>query len=240
MSEYNHIVEFYGNNPTMGFTTFNTLSAEDKNRIKRMLNNLKSFEAPDMYSKIDNDVYIIEHFEFDASKRNRKGMSGIKEENALKQRISEKTEENYIIDQVHYNVDKQSFQKNFEGVFDHHYKKIDKYIENLKNQGILCDSDRVHVGFFAENIYPPLYEKWQNGEPHFVGELLYFLTRQFYDFIQKKERLEFMFFGCIYNQNPQLFYIKPSDKGKNLIDLEDNSVVFSKMNGNEFTFAYSL
>jgi len=104
----------------------------------------------------------------------------------------------------------------------------------------LCDSDRVHVGFFAENIYPPLYEKWQNGEPHFVGELLYFLTRQFYDFIQKKDRLEFMLFGCIYNQNPQLFYIKPSDKGKNLIDLEDNSVVFSKMNGNEFTFAYSL
>ena len=171
---------------------------------------------------------------------NNKMLKQKSKENALKQRISEKTEENYIIDQAQYTVDKQSYQKNFEGVFDHHYQKIDKYIENLKKQGILCDDDRVHIGFFAENIYPPLYEEWRNGEPRFVGELLYFLTRQFYDFVQSKERLEFMLFGCIYNQNPQLFYIKPSDKGKNLIDLEDNSVVFSKMNGNEFTFAYSL
>ena len=39
-----------------------------------------------------------------------------------------------------------------------------------------------------------------------------------------------------------LHYMKSGkmDKGKNLIDPEDNSVVFSKMNGNEFTFAYSL
>lgn len=240
MTEYDHLIQFYGNNHTIGFTTFNTFSAEDKNRIKLMLKNIHAFERPDMYSKVGNDVYIIEHFAFDASKRTRNGMSGIKEENALEQRISDNTSENEIIDKAVYSIDKKSFQKNFEDVFEQHYKKVDNYIENLKINKIIDNEDKVHFGMFVENIYPPLYEDWGNGDPYFSGELLYFSTKQFYDFLESKDRLSFILFGCIYNQSHQLFYVNPSDRGGNLIDLENDSIVFSKLNGNEMAWTYSL
>lgn len=237
VSEYKHLCDFYGDNQTMGFTTFNTLSTDDKKCVKRMLQNIIPFESPDMYSKFDNNIFIIEHFEFDASKHNRKGMSGIREENLLRQRIRENATDNYMIDQTRYSVDKKSFQKNFEDTFSHHYKKIDKYIENLKSQGIVSDGDKIHIGFFVENVYPPLYEELRNGKLHFVGELLYFLTKQFYDFLQNKVRLDFVLFGCIYQQAHRLFYIKPLDRGGDLIDLEEDSIVFSKINGNEIVWA---
>lgn len=32
-----------------------------------------SYDAPDMYNRIDNEVLIVEHFEFDASIKSKKG-----------------------------------------------------------------------------------------------------------------------------------------------------------------------
>ena len=53
-----------------------------------VVSSLKPFEAPDMYAKIGNKVYILEHFSFDASKETSKGMAGQREEQKLEARIS--------------------------------------------------------------------------------------------------------------------------------------------------------
>jgi hypothetical protein len=58
--------------------------------MKGILNNIKQFERPDMYSTYGNIVAIFEYFQFDGSKkRNGHGMCGIEEENHINTEMQE-------------------------------------------------------------------------------------------------------------------------------------------------------
>ena len=224
---------------TYGKEIYPTLSHHFSEREKTVLNelfkNMRPFEKPDMYSKFADDVYIIEHFRFDASRNTRKGMRGVEEENKMKRRIEEKInsgQEGVIIDQARYHSTTKDFKENFEYVFSNHYKNIDGYIEHLKREGIAADDDNFHIVFLVENEFPPHYVVVENGEPYYKFELNYFETKQFYDYLQDKDRVEFILFASYIGGNPGFYFVHPriEDLGMNLIDLDNESVQIYQKN----------
>lgn len=201
-----------------------------------MLRNLKPFERPDMYAKIGNKVYALEHFSFDASSENRKGMEGIREESFLERRlISAATPEEGVYDRGIYSITLENLRKNFEKHFYAHYHKIGSYKDHLHRAGILSEADELIVGFFAENLYPPYYNKGNRYE----GELYYSSTKQFADLLQSNPKVRFMLFGSCVGGKLKLAYVDrehlPPENQR--IDLESRDISLSSLNRNEITWS---
>ena len=197
------------------------------------LNNLNYLNPPDMYAELDDKIIIIEHFEFDASKRTRKGMEGKKEEALLKQRIFDTPVDNkFHIDKGNYKISLENWQSNFDDTFNSHYKRIPKYKESIYDYLKKSDSKPIIVGFFIENQYSPIvYDETK------IGELYYFDTIQFANKIINSHELDFVLFGSNYKGHPQIFYF---DRGsfdifQPPIDLTNLSINLSPINESEIT-----
>ncbi len=205
------------------------LSGEE---LRKMLSSLQQYDHPDMYAVVGNKVYILEHFEFDASReRKGKGMRGIKEENELSRRIDEvEPDGEWHIDKADYPVTLADFQRNFEYHFKYHYEQIDDYRNNLLENNYLSENNELIVGFWAENKLPPLF---QNGRD-FCGELYYFATKQFSELLLEYSKVDFMLFGCNCG-GPQLFYIDRFTLCPQTIqiDLLSKEISISPINQNE-------
>lgn len=236
MNEYKHLINDYlVDNSTICNRGYYAVSESE---IIKILHGLKPSEAPDMYTKIDKKVYILEHFAFDAS-HEKKGMQGVAEETQLEERIkTNHSDSHWNIEKVKYRISKEDFQRNFERHFEHHYSRIDDYQKNLAGKGVVETDDCVIVGFFIENVYPPYY---CNGL-RFAGELFYFYTVQFCKYFQQHPNVDFILFGCYCNGRRQLFYI---DKASQIsqdkqIDLKNPEIQLSHMNSNEVTMYCSI
>ena len=236
-SEYVHLVNDYLIPQHKYYHSRLSPSAEAEIRI--MLRSLKPFERPDMYAKIGNKVYAVEHFSFDASSENRKGMEGIREENLLERRLSTAvTAEEGVYDKGNYSVTIANLQKNFEKHFYDHYDKIGSYKDHLYKAGILYEADELIVGFFAENLYPPYYNKGNRYE----GELYYSLTKQFADLLLRSPNVQFMLFGSYVDGQLKLAYVDQEHlPPENLrIDIESPELSLSSINQNEITWNCTL
>jgi hypothetical protein len=190
---------------------------------------------PDMYAVLKNKVVILEHFEFDASHMHpQKGMVGKREEEHLIKRIKKARYDNkWHIDKPTYDMSFEDWQKNFETCFNAHYNKIDQYITYIKNVNPDSAEKIFQVGFFIENLYPPIVTF---DEKPF--ELCYFETKQFKQIFDKSEKIDFILWGFYYHGEPRLFYTdrKGLDKYRQHtppIDLYDKKLEFSNLNYSE-------
>lgn len=75
--EYQRLINDYlvGNSNIMCCGGFHALSSGE---LGQYLHKLEPFEAPDMFAVDDDTLVMIEHFEFDASRKTQKGMQGKK------------------------------------------------------------------------------------------------------------------------------------------------------------------
>ena len=84
--------------------------------LVKFLHQLNQYECPDMYSKIENDVLILEHFGFDGSeeKKGKKGMKGYEQESLVEIKQQLKTN-NYCesIEPLNYSQTPLNYAKNF-------------------------------------------------------------------------------------------------------------------------------
>jgi len=107
-------------------------------------------DAPDMMLKKENEVIIIEHFEFDCYHVGRKGSPGRKEmdriqkaENSLKA-----TQEGVVFsDEIKGKNSFQDLMTNLFRSFREHYSRIPKYKENLMKYGLIDQSTQVKLCF---------------------------------------------------------------------------------------------
>lgn len=171
-----------------------------ENKLNKFLHNLVSFECPDMYSKIKNNVLILEHFQFDCSNENRHGMSGISTENITNIKIENQLERETLYS-ISYEQTTDNYIKNFKKHFDSHHKKIKFYEQNLSSKKILTNTDNLTVGFFIENKLPPYC-----FESEINNELILLFTKEFLDEFESST-LDFVLFGGLFNQKNILFYI---------------------------------
>lgn len=105
--------------------------SEDEFRFA--IHNMQCSDSPDLYAVTDNSIILFEHFEFDASHSNRKGMIGKKEEAKLQRKI----EENNCIgewkcEKSDYAISVKDWQNNFESTFERHKIRIDTYKKTSK------------------------------------------------------------------------------------------------------------
>ena len=231
MSERTHLINDYLRvNSSVLHNGFHVISEET---LKLALHNLQSFERPDMYATLDDKIIIIEHFEFDASKRTTKGMKGKQEEALLEQRISAMPmDDEFHLDKGNYDVSFENWQANFEQTFNSHYARISQYKESIRNHLNPDPNIPMLVGFFIENQYSPVvYDKNR------CGELYYFDTIQFANKMTVSENLDFVLFGSYYDGCPRIFYIDRESYTdyRPLIDLTNTNVKLSPVNKNEIT-----
>ena len=84
-NEYTHLNNDYlCHNPIIRNNGFHLLAADELNTI---LHNLVPFERPDMYAFLGERLVLLEHFEFDASRRTRKGMNGLEKERRTEEEL---------------------------------------------------------------------------------------------------------------------------------------------------------
>ena len=128
-----------------------------KRKAKRILSNWHSFESPDIYTKYDKTVYGLEHFKYDARKRNKNGSQQRRDEMKIKQSADKKirkkikTENSITIHEEIKSVPKPEYYKdNFITSFKLHYSKIDQYKENLSSK-LGVDKENVTIWFIAED-----------------------------------------------------------------------------------------
>lgn len=114
-------------------------------------------DAPDMMLKKDNEIIIIEHFEFDSYHVGRKGSLG-RQEMARIQRNEESieaTEDGVLFsDEIKGKSSFRDLISNLCYNFKAHYERIPKYKENLRGYGFIDDSTRVKVMFLVEDVSP--------------------------------------------------------------------------------------
>lgn len=177
-----------------------------KIKLENFLLNLEPFDAPDMYSIFNQELLIIEHFRFDATKSNSKKENGFEIESRAK-RASEDffardIDENQICEHIEDVSKKETtsdYLKNFSQGFDKHYNKISKYKENVLSK-IKIQPTHIYMGFFIENEFPPLYMSSD-------FELMLTTTKQFLDKFEQASQLDFVLFGGYFDQKKRLCYI---------------------------------
>lgn len=149
------------------------------NEAERILSGWHSFESPDIYTKYNKTVYGLEHFKYDARKRNKNGSQQRRDEIKIKQSADEKirkeikNEDSVTIHEEIKSVPKPEYYKdNFIKSFKLHYSKIDQYKENLSNK-LGVDKENVVIWFIAEDEtmlgshFEPEYDDNINMQPFF-------------------------------------------------------------------------
>ncbi len=123
--------------------------------------NIRSYERPDILSIFDNKIVGIEHFEFDSYKSSNKHGSDFKIKNSsVERKFDEKVKEilkekdSLIVhDQIESTASLNNYFNNFKKIFKAHYRKINDYLEHIK-QDLDCSNKEIHFCFFAEDVSP--------------------------------------------------------------------------------------
>lgn len=144
-------------------------------------------DAPDLYMKDGETVYIIEHFEFDCYKHKRKGGSSYRLEDA---RINEKvkeitpTEEGVIMhDTINAESSYDYYTKNVTALFNKHYKNIPVYIENLKRISVINNESEIKTMFLIDDV-TPLGTTAYKREKGYGGEMVPITLARCIDFLE--------------------------------------------------------
>lgn len=84
-------------------------------------------DAPDSYIRFNHEIWIIEHFEFDAFKSTKKGSLYKKELSRIKKVIEQCKEGCSFKEVINVENSYNHYMNNVTNSFNKHYKKIDNY-----------------------------------------------------------------------------------------------------------------
>lgn len=112
-------------------------------------------DNPDGYLKIGSKIIIIEHFEYDATKNNKKGSETRIEKSRINRKLDDKC---YSLDNVKYAHEEmnvthstEQLRDNFIKIFSDHNSKINQYKKALIEDDIIDDNDEVIFMFCCED-----------------------------------------------------------------------------------------
>ena len=124
--------------------------------FKGIISNLVSFDHPDAYAIIENEVFIFEHFEFDGSdNQSRKGSQQhrlVESENRVFSDWTPSPELPIYRGTINANYTLENYRNNLIKSFNKHYNEIDAYIETLRTKRIIKGNERITTIFFIEDI----------------------------------------------------------------------------------------
>ncbi len=166
------------------------------------IQNLKSFESPDMYIDLEDKVIGIEQFEFSAYSSNKKGDSikrkvfEIEQENIKK--IDDNKANNYFENYIETDISRSNYEKNFIKNFDKHYCRIQEYKSNLSRINnnveiyfLICDETVDGTGIYVDNNY------------EFYVPIM---NKNILEYLLQHQEVNGLIFQCSCVYNKKLFY----------------------------------
>ena len=111
-------------------------------------------DNPDGYLKIGNKIFIIEHFEYDATKNNKKGSETRREESRINKKfnIIDSTQKiEYFNETMNISHTTEQLRDNFIKVFNQHNYKIPQYRQKLVDEGIISENNEIIYVFCCED-----------------------------------------------------------------------------------------
>lgn len=145
-SEESNTIHFHGDNSFV--THFAEVLFEGISR---------EYEAPDLYIKYGNELWIIEHFEFDCFKSSRKGSTYKREQsriNKIEENIKPTKEGVVFHNTIDANSSYNDYVNNVAKIFNSHYQKIEKYKSNLINDKVADENTRFITLFLIDDVSP--------------------------------------------------------------------------------------
>ena len=173
------------------------------------------FDAPDLYIKNEDTVWIIEHFEIDCYKANRKGSLYRVEKNRIERKEKEyiaSQEGNLYIDSINAESSYDDYIHNVKRNFENHYKKIEKYKTNLIEKCVIDNKSDIIVLFIIEDV-SPLGSTCIDTEGNWVPINL-LLDKYFLRMLKKRKDLDCILFlsSCSNNKNRWFINIHEIDE----------------------------
>lgn len=169
--------------------------SEEIQRLEWFLSNgrIESFELPDAYVKVDDQILIIEHFAIDGFETYPNGGSKLQRHEAMTERefrdMPATETGGHTTTKIGVSNSYTGFIKNCQAKFDHHYSRIPCYKEHLLACGTASEDTRFTVCFLMDEV-SPMGTLTHDGEKlrpvclaHSKEFLEYFLTRPDVDWI---------------------------------------------------------
>lgn len=200
-------------------------SKEEEKRFNdcyRFFEGIISYDAPDMYNKIENDVLIVEHFEFDASIRSKKGSQYRQNESRVNSKFNhllnslKKGNINHSCS-IKHECSAEKYINNLKHNFNQHYAKIDSYINNLKTKGIIKETTKTKICFFIEDVTCLGSYVLEKGQPKSIV-LLY--IKQFLDLLDNSPKVDYIFYGGFNGNTDWLWFMSR----ENIIEFRNKEI----------------
>ncbi len=213
MSEFEHIInEFF--DKEIKVQTFYELNQEV---IYKVIKEAKEYEKPDILSVYDNKIIGIEHFEFDSYNKSTKKGSDFKiNDNRETKRIDKEIKKGLqnndqvmVYGEINSSSSLDNYYKNFELIFEEHYKRIQAYIEQIK-EDFKCQKKEIHICFFAEDVTPLGNYYFNKGNKREILPLLPIYCVKIRELLKNSPLVEYLILGCFYMNEKRLFIIKNS------------------------------
>lgn len=122
--------------------------------VMRFFGHIFQSDRPDAYAVIDDEVLIIEHFEFDSSNNRAKGSQQKRleaEDNRKFTGIAAIEAGTLYHSSINADYTMENYRNNISKIFKEHYGKIEEYKDNLKRAGVIERNSIVRTAFFIED-----------------------------------------------------------------------------------------
>ena len=126
---------FYDN--SKAFLSVDAFGVGEKERTA-LLKEWHSFERPDIYTKINATIYGLEHFEYDAHHRSKKGSLQHRENIKIKQSVEKEIRDKFKTQdtvtsfrELKSKANEEYYKSNFIESFNAHYLKVSEYKKTL-------------------------------------------------------------------------------------------------------------
>lgn len=172
-------------------------------------------DAPDMIIFKNREALIVEHFEFDCYRANRKGSQNRKEQSRIK-RASDMiipTEEgvefhDYINGESSYKFYLQNVNRGFE----EHYAHIPMYQENLKREWGVDAFTKMEVMFLIEDV-SPLGAEVIEREGHSTQRIPIVLAqcKEFLELLGKRPKVDYILACSSVENNQYVWFIDQTE-----------------------------
>lgn len=149
-------------------------------------------DAPDAVVFNNNTAIIIEHFEVDSSKSNRRGSSSKREEKRIEKEGTKALNNNKKVyfDRINAEISYENYLKNVFDNFLNHYKKINVYKENVVSRNLIKKDINLKTMFLIDDVSPMGtfgFNDNSSVEPIFLAR-----SPEFLEFLKDKQNLDYI------------------------------------------------